>query len=332
LDPGAFCAQARLLIVAGKGGVGKTTVSAALARMGARTGLTSLIVEVEGKSGLGSAFGHTDSLTYREVVLAAGGGPDGAADVRARTLTPDDALLEYLEDHGLRRISTRLASSGALDVVATAAPGIKDILVLGKVKQLERASATGVDGSADWLVLDAPAAGHAVTFLMSARGLLDAVTVGPIRAQASDVLDLLSDPTRCQVLLVTLPEETPVNEVVETAFKLEDQVGVHLAPIVVNGLYPSLPLTEDPAAAATAAGVRLTSAELDALRTAAAFRRDRQRLQEEQVRRLADALPLPQLHLPFLFTTDVGPADVDELAGMLAIEIEKLPAPAQTRS
>ncbi|HSS10887.1 MAG TPA: hypothetical protein VLL25_13440, partial [Acidimicrobiales bacterium] len=158
------------------------------------------------------------------------------------------------------------------------------------------------------------------------------VTVGPIRAQASDVLDLLSDPTRCQVLLVTLPEETPVNEVVETAFKLEDQVGVHLAPIVVNGLYPSLPLTEDPAAAATAAGVRLTSAELDALRTAAAFRQDRQRLQEEQVRRLADALPLPQLHLPFLFTTDVGRAEVDELAGMLAIEIENLPAPAQTRS
>jgi anion-transporting ArsA/GET3 family ATPase len=332
LDPGEFCAQARLLIVAGKGGVGKTTVSAALARMAARTGLTSLVVEVEGKSGLGGAFGHTDSLTYREVVLSAGGGPDGAADVRARTLTPDDALLEYLEDHGMRRISRRLASSGALDVVATAAPGIKDILVLGKVKQLERASASGVAGSPDWLVLDAPAAGHAVTFLMSARGLLDAVTVGPIRAQASDVLDLLSDPDRCQVVLVTLPEETPVNEAVETAFKLEDRVGVHLAPIVVNGLYPSLPLAADPASAADAAGVRLTSAELDALRDAAEFRHHRQRLQEEQVRRLADALPLPQLHLPFLFTTDIGPAEVDTLAGVLASEIEKLPAPAPTPS
>jgi len=328
VDPGAFCAQTRLLIVAGKGGVGKTTVSAALAQMAARRGLTSLIIEVEGKSGLGSAFGHTDPLTYRQVVLAAGGGPDGAADVLARTLTPDDALLEYLEDHGMRRISRRLAASGALDVVATAAPGIKDILVLGKVKQLERASAAGLDGSADWLVLDAPAAGHAVTFLMSAGALMDAVTVGPIRTQASEVIDLLADPTRCQVMLVTLPEETPVNEVVETAFRLEDRVGVHLAPIVVNGLYPSSSLAPDPSAAAEAADVRLTRSEVDALKAAADFREHRRGLQEEQLSRLAQALPLPQLHLPFLFTTDIGPAEVDTLAAVLAREIGRLPEPA----
>ena len=328
MDPGAFCAQTRLLIVAGKGGVGKTTVSAALAQMAARRGLTSLIIEVEGKSGLASAFGHTDPLTYRQVVLSAGGGPDGAADVLARTLTPDDALLEYLEDHGMRRISRRLATSGALDVVATAAPGIKDILVLGKVKQLERASAADLDGSADWLVLDAPAAGHAVTFLMSAGGLMDAVTVGPIRTQASEVIDLLADPTRCQVMLVTLPEETPVNEVVETAFRLEDRVGVHLAPIVVNGLYPSSSLAPDPSAAAEAADVRLTRSEVDALKAAADFREHRRGLQEEQLSRLAQALPLPQLHLPFLFTTDIGPAEVDTLAAVLAREIGRLPEPA----
>ena len=325
MDPAEFCGQARLLIVAGKGGVGKTTVSAALARMAALAGKTTLIVEVEGKSGLGSAFGHADSLTYHEAVMAAGGGRDGAADVRARTLTPDDALLEYLEDHGMRRLSRRLSASGALDVVATAAPGIKDILVLGKVKQLERASAAGVAGSADFLVLDAPAAGHAVTFLMSARGLLDAVTVGPIRAQATDVIDLLSDPARCQVMLVTLPEETPVNEVVETAFKIEDRVGVKLAPVVVNGLYPALEyLEDDPMAAAKAAGVRLTSAEADSLRAAAVFRLQRRQLHTEQLRRLSDALPLAQLHLPFLFTTDLGPAEVDLLAGTLAVEIGKL--------
>jgi anion-transporting ArsA/GET3 family ATPase len=235
--------------------------------------------------------------------------------------------LEYLEDHGMRRISRRLASSGALDVVATAAPGIKDILVLGKVKQLERASAAGLEGSADWLVLDAPAAGHAVTFLMSAGGLMDAVTVGPIRTQASEVIDLLADPTRCQVMLVTLPEETPVNEVVETAFRLEDRVGVHLAPIVVNGLYPSSSLA-DPSSAAEAAGVRLTPRELDALKAAADFRQHRRGLQEEQVRRLAQALPLPQLHLPFLFTTEIGPAEIDTLAAVLEDEIGRLPEPA----
>src|SRR5204863_6154070 len=271
MDIAGFCSQTRLLIVAGKGGVGKTTVTAALARMAARAGLTTLIVEVEGKSGLPALFGARDSLSYDEVVLAPGGGPRGWSDVRARTLTSDDALMEYLVDHGMKRISKRLASSGALDVVATAVPGIKDILVLGKVKQLERL------GTADLIILDAPAAGHAVTFLMSARGLLDAVTVGPIRAQAADVVDLLSDPKRCQVMLVTLPEETPVNELVETAFKLEDRVGVSLSPVVVNGLYPSLAgLDIDPIEAAAEAGVKLESAQADALRRAADFRRKRQ--------------------------------------------------------
>jgi anion-transporting ArsA/GET3 family ATPase len=327
VDPGLFCAQARLFIVAGKGGVGKTTVSAALALMAARCGLSALVVEVEGKSGLGSAFGHSETLTYAETILAGGGGADGAADVRARTVTPDDALLEYLQDHGMRRISRRLVNTGTLDVVATAAPGIKDILVLGKVKQLERAAAAQAPDAAEFVVLDGPAAGHAVTFLMSAHGLLDAVTVGPIRAQAEEVIAMLGDPDRCQVMLVTLPEETPVNEVVETAYALEDRVGLKLAPIVVNGMYPEIDVDGDPADAAEQAGVRLSAPELDALRRAADFRRERQRVQTEEVKRLADALPLPQLHLPFLFTTELGLPEVGILAGALAAGIGALGNP-----
>ena len=316
MDPAGFCSQTRLVIVAGKGGVGKTTVTAALARMAASVGLSTLIVEVEGKSGLASAF-DAGELTYEETVLHAGGG--AAAEVRARTLTSDDALLEYLEDHGLRRISKRLVRSGALDVVATAAPGIKDILVLGKVKQLERG------GAADRILLDAPAAGHAITFLMSARGLLDAVRVGPIRAQAEDVLELLTDRHRCQVVLVTLPEETPVNELVETAFALEDRVGVNLGPVVVNGLYPELgSLDIDPERAADAADTSLRPGEADALREAARFREGRHALQHEQLDRLAAALPLPQLRLPFLFEADLGPAEIAKLSRALADEVEAL--------
>lgn len=312
MDPAGFCRQTRVFIVAGKGGVGKTTVSAALARMAADAGLETLVVDVDGTGGLAGAFGHPGPLTYDEVDLAPG--------IRARTLTPDDALIEYLEGHGMGRISKRLVSTGAIDVVATAAPGIKDILVLGKVKQLERGEA------ADVIVVDAPAAGHAITFLSSACGLLDAVSVGPIRAQAEDVVELLGDPDRCQVLLVTLAEETPVNEVVDTAYALEDRVGVSLAPVVVNGLYPPLAgLDADPAAAAAAAGVALRPGEAEALTAAAAFRARRTALQTEQVERLAKALPLPQLPLPLLFTTDVGRADVDRLAEALAAAVGELP-------
>ena len=318
MDPAGFCSQTRVFIVAGKGGAGKTTVSAALARMAAMAGLSTLVVDVEGTAGLPAAFGHPGPLTYDEVVLAPA--QQGVAEIRARTLTPDDALLEYLEGHGMGRISRRLLSTGAVDVVATAAPGIKDILVLGKVKQLERA------GTVDLVVVDAPATGHAVTFLSSACGLLDAVRVGPIRAQAEDVVELLSDPDRCQVLLVTLPEETPVNEAVESAYMLEDRVGVSLAPVVVNGLYPPVEgLGVDPAAAAEDVGAHLRGGEAEALAAAARFRLARTALQAEQVERLAKALPLPQLPLPLLFTTEIGLHEVDILAGALAAAIRALP-------
>ena len=311
-----------MTIVAGKGGVGKTTVTAALSRLAARAGYTTLIVEVEGKSGLSALFGRPEPLSYQEsLLLKAGAVGAGSAEVRARTLTPDDALLEYLDDHGLRRLSRRLVSSGTLDVVATAVPGIKDILVLGKVKQLETMSAAGAAGTPDFIVVDAPAAGHAVTFLASAYGLLDAAAVGPIRTQALDVIGLLGDPARCQVMLVTLPEETPVNEAAETAFRLEDRAGVQLAPIVVNCLWPHLDLPLDAAGAVGATGVSLAPADLANLDRAAAFRRQRQELQEAQVGRLADLLPLPQLRLPYLFTTELGPADVETLADALGAQL-----------
>ena len=316
MDPATFFAASRVIIVAGKGGVGKTTVTAALARAAARQGRRALIVEVEGKSGLARMFG-ADDLGYDEITLAEAGDPPGSADVRARTLTSDEAMLEYLESHGLSRVAKRLVSSGAIDTLATAAPGIKDILVLGKVKQLER------DTDVDLIVLDAPAAGHAITFLRSARGLLDAVKVGPIHNQAAEVMEMLTDADRCQVVLVTLPEETPVNELIETAYNLEDQVGVALGPVVVNGLYPDRPgLAVDPVTAAAEAGVGLREGEAEALAAAADFRRHRVELQTEQVARLAEELPLPQLRLPFLFGAELGPSELDLLAERLVDQLQ----------
>lgn len=320
MNPTEYFAASRLLIVAGKGGVGKTVVSAALARAAALAGRSALIVEVEGKSGLPRMFGHPE-LGYDELVLHKGGGPEGAADVTARTITPDAALVDYLESHGLSRITKRLVSSGALDVVATAVPGIRDILVLGKVKQLQRSEA------ADVVILDAPAAGHAISFLRSAKGIIDAVKVGPIHSQARDVLDLLEDHERCQVLLVTLPEETPVNELIETAFSLEDEIGVGLGPTVVNGMYEEYDGLDVPAGeAAEAGGVSLLDGEADALDEAADFRRHRIALQRAQVERLSEQLPLPQLRMPFLFESEIGPEEVDVLARCMLDAIGSLDA------
>jgi anion-transporting ArsA/GET3 family ATPase len=314
MEVAQFCSASHVVIVAGKGGVGKTTVTAALAVAAARAGSSVLIVEVEGKSGLPKMFG-TETFAYDEVELEPG--------IRARFLTPDAALVDYLESHGMRRISKRLIASGALEVVATAVPGMKDILVLGKVKSLDESRA------ADLLIVDAPAAGHAISFLLSPRGLLDAVRVGPISKQASDVVALLSDPARCQVMLVTLPEETPVSEAIETAYAIEDRAGVALGPVVVNQCFAGLPVgvsasVGEVRAEAEATGRFVSDREAQDLARAVEFRAVRHDVQREQIDRLRAELPLPTIELPFLFTPDIGRAEVDELADALTRGIELL--------
>lgn len=325
MDVETFCAQSHVLVVAGKGGVGKTTMTAALAKMAARAGKSVLIVELEGKSGISAAFGRPGDLGYEEVDLeGCAGAESGPADrvggsVRARRLTPDDALIEYLEDHGLRRVSRRLAHSGVLDVVSTAIPGIRDVLVLGKVKQLEREQA------ADLIVVDAPATGHAITFLTSASGLVGAARGGPLRSQAQDVVDLLSDPGRCRVILVTLPEELPVSETIESAYTLEDAAGVQLGPVIINACDPEpLGLGQPAAEAAAAAGVTLDPAYLDALEGARRFRLDRHAVSAQQVERLRRDLPLPQLLVPAVDADAIGPEETDALSEALADAVRAL--------
>jgi len=328
MDVASFCTQSRVLVIAGKGGVGKTTVAAAIARMAADVGLTVLLVDLEGKPGLTASFGASGPLDYTERDLTAPQGPDGAAGatgpegtggVRARRITPDDALLQYLADHGLHRVSKRMVSTGILDVVATAIPGIRDVLVLGRVKQLER------DGAADLIVVDAPATGHAVTFLTSAQGLLDAARGGPVRTQAADVAEMLTDPDRARVVLVTLPEELPVSETIEAAFVLEDRAGVRLGPVLVNACDPTPVGMDLPADRAVAtAGAHLPDAVTEALEAARSFTIARYGVQAHEVERLGRELPLPQVQLPRLEADRIGPEEVQHLANALASGIRQL--------
>lgn len=317
MNPADFLSRSGVIIVAGKGGVGKTTVSSSMAVAASRAGIRTLVLDIEGKDGMASMF-ETTELSYEDQVLIHAA--QEHAGVTARTLTPDEALLDYLAGRGLQRVSKRMVSTGVLDMVATAVPGIRDILVLGKVKQLERS------GEQDLIILDAPAAGHAITFLRSARGLADAVRMGPIHSQAQEVLSLLNDPRRCRVVLVTLAEETPVNELIETAFSLEEDVGVALGPVIINGVYPELPgLEVDPTEAAAEAGIHLLEHEAELMARAAAFRRSRRQLQQDQLDRMAEVLPLAQVRLPYMFTSRLGPKEVDQLAGALSTGIEGLP-------
>jgi Anion-transporting ATPase len=331
MDPAHFFAASRVLIVAGKGGVGKTTICATLADAASRAGCSVLILRLTPGGALPRLFGASDIIASGTRLRAA---TDSHGEVTARLVTPDEALLDYLADHGLQRITRRLVSSGAVEVVTTAAPGIRDLLVLGRVKQLEVARA------ADLIIVDAPAAGHAVSFLRAPAGLRDAVTAGPIANQATDVLEMLADPTRARVMLATLAEETPVNELIETAFALEDEVGVQLGPVVVNAVAPLPEGSAGPESEgrgidrstldglARALGLEPDQDPdrglLDAMVGASSFRTTWVDRQRTQIRRLGAELPLPQITLPNRFTTDLGPADLEVLTEALLSGIAAL--------
>ncbi|MEP7047083.1 MAG: ArsA family ATPase [Ilumatobacteraceae bacterium] len=275
VKPLQFLTDANVVIVAGKGGVGKTTVTAILARAAADRGLRVLVVELDGKPALA---GLVDN------------------DIPCLALTPSAALAEYLETHGLGRVAKRLATSGVIDVVATAAPGIDDIVVLGKIKQLEQS------GSYDLIVVDGPAAGHAITFLMAPVNLLKLVRGGPIHSQAIEVAELLTDPSRSQIVLVTLPETTPVNEVIETASALTHEGGLHLGPVVVNAFDEGADLPVDKALLGST------------LRAAADFRNARRSLHRRESQRLADALDLPHVCLPMVTSAAIDRDSIRTLA------------------
>ena len=271
-----------VVVVAGKGGVGKTTVTAVIARAAADAGRRVLVVELDGKPAL-------------DELLPA---------VEVRHLSAPELLDEYLRDHGFRRIAKRLNKTGIIDLIGTAAPGIDDVVVLGKVKQLAR------DGTWDLIVVDGPAAGHAITFLTSARGLGEAARGGPVKSQAVEVLDLLHDRERFQTVLVTLPETTPVNELVETAFALEEDVGIRLGPVVVNHVDTGVPLP----ATASAAGAVDDAPDLIA---AFEFRSARRLMESEELARLSEQLPLRQVWIPMQPVAGLRAADIEALAARL---------------
>ncbi len=313
MQPAQFFSSANVLIVAGKGGVGKTVSAATIATAASRAGLSVLLVEVAGRSASAPMFG-AEPQGYEEATVLHEAGPDDSGSVTLKSITPDQALIEWLATHGFSRLVGRLASMGILEIVATATPGIKDLLILGRIKALVD------EGTYDLIVVDAPAAGHAVGFLRSPRGVRDVARTGVLHRQAVEVIDLISDPDRCQVMLVTIPEETPVNELVETSFAVEDELGVRLGPVIVNAVLPTIDgLDTD------LEELDVTDDEREALATAARFRAGRAALQAEQIERLGEMLPLPQIRLPQLFGTAIGPDEIAHLADVLTEAIGALP-------
>lgn len=293
----------RLLFVTGKGGVGKSTVTAALALLAAGRGKRVLLVEVDAKGNLTNLFEHPPvGFEPREV----------HPGVFAMQLDTESSLREYLKLNLRIPIVGRIGPvANVFDFVANAAPGVKEILVVGKVCWEVRES---IDGRAPWdlVIVDAAATGHVLAQLDAPRTIRDLVQAGPIRNQTEWMLDLLSDPEVTALNVVTAPEEMPVNETIELVARAGRESTVPLGAVVVNRVLPEPFTTTDEAVfagidgptldvlrAATGPGV---DGVLDAARLAVAMRRSRV-VHLDALRR---AVTLPMLLVPYLFARDHG--------------------------
>lgn len=233
--------RVRLHVVTGKGGVGKTTVAAALATALAAGGRRVLVCEVEGRQGLAPLFG-TAPLGYTERLIAR---TDGGGEVFGLSVEPKAALLEYLDIfYHLGRAGRVLERMGAVDFATTVAPGLRDVLLTGKVYEAVRRREAG--GHAyDAVVLDAPPTGRVVRFLNVNEEVADLAKVGPVRNQAGSIMAVLRNPATA-VHLVTLLEEMPVQETLDGVAELRAArlpVGAVVVNAVRDPLMPARALT-----------------------------------------------------------------------------------------
>ncbi|HUE25536.1 MAG TPA: ArsA family ATPase [Solirubrobacteraceae bacterium] len=297
----------RLIFVTGKGGVGKSTVAAALGVLGARHGLRTVIAELSSQERVQRLFGCS-GRQFEEVRVGPG--------LFTISIDPQHAMDEYLRVK-VGPLGHALGSSRLFQAFAMATPGMRELLSIGKVwelAQLERRTR----GAApyDLVIVDAPATGHGIGLLRTPRTFADIARVGPIAHQGRTIADTIADRSFTGVVAVAIPEEIPVNETLSLCGSLEDeQLAVDL--VVLNGLYPMRFDEGEVETLGAALGRSRSQLSRSALRAALA-EHSRAATQRDQSARLQAGVNGRLAELPYVFAEQLALREIDLLADALA--------------
>jgi anion-transporting ArsA/GET3 family ATPase len=310
---------ARLQLVVGKGGVGTSTVAAALAVASARAGERVLALELARQGGLARIFGRAPSE------------PGVPLEVRPRLsiayIDGESALAEYLElVVPIRRVLAAVFASRVYRLFVAAAPGLKELMTVGKI-WYEQDRKDG-DGRFAWdrVVVDAGASGHSLQYLQMPGTAAQTFTSGLVHREATRVESLLKDPARTRVHVVALPEEMPVTEAVQIVARLRSELGLPLGTLFMNRWRERSPagaadvvrkLGEVDAAHCEDVGSYPGALVVEGVRLAAERRLAWEAVQERSIERLERETSVSAVRLPFLAAEEFGIAEVERLADAL---------------
>ncbi|MDM8536685.1 ArsA family ATPase [Desulfobacterales bacterium HSG17] len=300
----------RQIFITGKGGVGKTTICAALGMAAAKLGKKVLIVEVGDADNIGPLF---VDRTLPETPLSIQNNMWGVR------VNPRMVMNEYIETHiASRFISNRITRSALFDHLAAATPGLKEVMTLGQIWRWEQHTTDDDAPPFDLIIVDSPATGHGLSLLRVPETVIQMIGVGPVAKQTQVVLDILRDPTKVAIAQVTLAEELPINEAIE--FENAALTELHMAheTIFVNSVYPDIFTNDELDELENISDDNLLQMPNDFKLMIHSGKREirRRAMQQGHVNRLRTATKSPLIEIPFFFTNEVSLIEINQIAGM----------------
>ncbi len=297
--------EKRVLFVTGKGGVGKSTVAIAIGIRAALEGKRAIVVEVSATENASRIFRQED-VGFKEIEMA--------NDLWAISIDPEDSMREYvLLQLKVKAMRDLLFRSRMFTYLAAATPGLNELVTIGKIWELAQLDRKVKHGRKyDLVIVDSPATGHGISFLQSPRTFANIARVGPIHNQAKELQEMINNHDHTGSVIVSLPEEMPVNETANLEAELNDDVNVSVDRVIMNSLYPERYTAKDLKVIKHLG--KSKEPEVRAAARAALSQCIRTESQQEQLDRLKAMVDAPISTLPFIFKPEIDLGAARKLA------------------